>query len=171
VAAVSGHCGIIAEHRYSGNNDARWRNQLIVGDHVGQGHRSSGLAGEGSISAGECRSCAIWLWVSEEGVRSQDAYVAEDVDEKVVVVSSPVFAGLVVIPRRHISGLEELSVVDRAQVLGAQRRATRSVEERNPGMTTKVVVMNDPPASEGHACYHVLPSDHVDPKDSPSTPL
>ena len=136
---------------------------------MGQGQRSSGLASEGRISAGECRSCAISLWASDEGSRSLDAYVAEDVDENVVVISSPDFAGLVVIPRLHISGLEELSVVQRAPVLGALQRATRSVQERNPGMTTKVVVRADPPASEGHACFHVLPSDHVEPMDSPST--
>ena len=134
-----------------------------------QGHRSSQVAGEGSTSAGECRSCAISLWVAGKGMRSVDAYVTEDVDENVVVVSGPEFDGLVVIPRRHVSGLEELSVVHRARVLAALQRATRSVQEKNPGKATKVVVMTDPPASEGHACYQVLPSGHVDPVPSPST--
>jgi diadenosine tetraphosphate (Ap4A) HIT family hydrolase len=136
---------------------------------VGQGHRSSRLAGEVSISAGECHSCALSFWVGGEGSRSLDAYVAEDVDENVVVVRSPEFDGLVVIPRLHTGGLEELSVVHRAQVLAALQRATRLVQERNPGMTTKVVVMADPPASKGHACYHVVPSDHAGPMHSPST--
>ena len=133
-----------------------------------QGHRSSQVAGEASTSAGECRSCAISLWVAGKGSRSGDAYVTEDVNEIVVVLSGPEFDGLVVIPRRHISGLEELSVVHRAQVLAALQRATRSVQERNPGKATKVVVMTDPPASEGHACYQVLPSG-VDPVPPPST--
>ena len=70
----------------------------------------------------------------------------------------------------HISGLEELSVVHRAQVLAALQRANRSVQERNPGKTTKVVAMTDPPASEGHTCYRVLPSGHVGRGLSPSTP-
>ena len=102
-------------------------------------------------------------------MRSVDGYVTEDVEENVVVVSGSEFDGLVVIPRRHISGLEELSVVHRAQVLAALRRATQSVQERYPGKATKVVVMTDPPASEGHACYQVLPSGYVDPVPSPST--
>ena len=134
-----------------------------------QGHRSSRIAGESSTSTGECRSCAISLWVAEEGKHRVDAYVTDHVDENVVVVSSSEFDGLVVIPRRHISGLEELSVVHRAQVLAALQRATRSVQERHPGQATKIVVMTEPPASDGHACYQVLPSGHADPVPSPST--
>jgi hypothetical protein len=136
---------------------------------VDQGHHSSRLAGEGSVSSEECRSCAISLEISNEGAGGSDHYVAEDIDENVVVVSSSLFAGLVVIPRLHAGGLEELSVVHRAEVLGALQRATRSVQERNPGMMTKVVVRTEPPAAEGHACYQVLPGDHTDPKDSRST--
>jgi hypothetical protein len=136
---------------------------------VGQGHRSSRFAGEGSIWAGECRSCAISLEISDEGVLRTENFVAEEIDENVVVVSSSLFAGLVVIPRLHVGGLEELSLEHRAQVLGALQRATRSLQERNPGMLTKVVVRNEPPASEGHACYQVLPSDHADPEDTRTT--
>ena len=134
-----------------------------------QGHRSSQFASEGNISAGECRFCAISLWVAGKGTRSVDAYVTEDVDENVVVVSSPEFDGLLVIQVLHISRLEELSVVHRAQVLAALQRANRSVQERNPGKTIKVVVTTESPASEGHACYQILPSDDVDQLDSPST--
>ena len=94
-------------------------------------------------------------------------YVTEDVDENVVVVSGPEFDGLAVIPRLHVSGLAELSVVNRAHVLAALQRAARSVRERNPGQSTKVVVMTDPPASEGHACYQVLPCGHAHPVASP----
>ena len=79
-----------------------------------QGHHSSRLAGEGSVSSEECRSCAISLEISNEGAGGSDHYVAEDIDENVVVVSSSLFAGLVVIPRLHAGGLEELSVVHRA---------------------------------------------------------
>ncbi len=74
------------------------------------------------------------------------------------------------IPRMHIGVLDELSVVHRAQVLAALQRANRTVQERNPGKTTTVVVMTDPPASEGHTCYQVLPSGQADPEHSPSTP-
>jgi hypothetical protein len=138
---------------------------------VDQGHRSSQVDGEGITSPGECRSCAISVWAAGKGTCNVDAYVSEDVDENVVVVSGREFDGLVVIPRLHVSGLEELSVVYRAQVLAALQRATRLVQERNPGKATKVVVMTDPPASEGHACYQVLSSGPVDQVHSPSTPL
>ena len=132
-----------------------------------QSHRSSQLAGEGRISAGQCRSCAISLWVAGKGTCGVDACVIEDVNENVLVVSGPEFEGLVVIPRIHIGVLEELSIVHRAQVLAALQRANRMVQERNPGKTTTVVAMTDPPASEGHTCYQVLPSGEVDPGQSP----
>ena len=135
-----------------------------------QSHRSSQLAGEGSISAGQCRSCAISLWVAGKGTDSVDAFVIEDVNEGVVVVSGLDFEGLVVIPRMHIGVLDELSVVHRAQVLAALQRANRTVQERYPGKTTTVVAMTDPPASEAHTCYQVLPSGQADPEHSPSTP-
>lgn len=134
-----------------------------------QGHRPPQFAGEGRTSEEECRPCAISHWFAGLGRHRLGAYVTEDIDEKVVVVSGPEFDGLVVIPRLHISELEELSVADRAQVLAALQRATRSVREGNPGKTTKVVVMTDPPASEGHACYHVLSGGDVDPENPPST--
>jgi hypothetical protein len=130
---------------------------------VDQGQRTSGVGDKGGVTAGECRSCAISRWIAGDSTRSVGGYVAEDIGEDVIVVSSRDFDGLVVMPRRHVSGLEELSVVHRAQVLAALQRATRSVLERNPGMTTTVLVMTDPPASEGHACYHVLPSGYAEP--------
>jgi len=90
-------------------------------------------------------------------------FVAEDVDEDVVVFSGPELDGLVVVPRQHVGGLEELPDLRRARVLAALRRATRSVRERNPGSVTRVVVMTDPPASEGHVSFHVLPDSSEDP--------
>ena len=96
------------------------------------------------------------------------AYVAEDVDEDVVVISGPELDGLVVVPRQHIGGLEELSDLRRAHVLAALRRATQSVRDRNPGSVTRVLVMTGPPASEGHVCFHVLPNGSEDPGGSTS---
>lgn len=126
---------------------------------MNQGHRSSQLASEGSISEEECRCCAISLWAVTASTGRVDAFVAEEVDENVVVVSGPALDGLVVIPRSHVSGLEELPLVHRAQVLAALQRSTRRVQERNPGIPMKVVVLTDPPASEGHACFQVLPGE------------
>ena len=124
-----------------------------------RGHRSSPIAYEGSISAVECPLCVISLWAAGTSTGGVDAFVTEAVDENVVVVSSPALDGLVVIPRSHVSGLEELPVVHRAQVLAALQRATRRVQERNRGIPMKVVVMTDPPASKGHTCFQVLPGE------------
>jgi hypothetical protein len=137
---------------------------------VNQGHGLSRLPSQGITLEGECRSCAIAQSVAGHSTRRLDAYVAEDVDEDVIVISGPELDGLVVVPRQHISGLEELPVLRRAHVLAALRRATRSVLETYPGTATSVVAMTDPPASEGHACFHVLPSGSAAPVRSTSRP-
>ncbi len=131
-----------------------------------QGQGLSRLPGQGVTVAGECDSCAIARWVAGDTTRSGATYIAEDVDEDVVVVSGPELDGLVVMPRQHVGGLEQLSDLRRAHVLAALRRATRSVRDRNPGSVTRVVVMTGPPASEGHVCFHVLPNGSEDPGDS-----
>jgi diadenosine tetraphosphate (Ap4A) HIT family hydrolase len=130
---------------------------------VDKGQRLSRLPSEGVTLSGECQSCAIAQSVAGDGARSAaGAYVVEDVYEDVVVISGPELDGLVVVPRQHIGGLEELSDLPRAHVLAALRRATQSVRDRNPGSVTRVVVMNCPPASEGHVCFHVLPNGSED---------
>lgn len=136
-----------------------------------EGNRSTPRpVGEDITRERGCRSCAVAQWVAGDSTRSEGSYVAEDVDENVVVIRGPDFDGLVVVPRQHISGIWELPVPRRARLLAALQRATRSVRERYPGMATSVVVMTDPPASEGHACFHVLPSASEDPVRSFSTP-
>jgi hypothetical protein len=109
------------------------------------------------IPIGECTSCAI-VRSAAQSTGSLVAYVAEAVDEDAVVISRPGLDGLVVLPCQHISGLEELSVPHRARVLAALRRATQSIRDRNPGWTSRVVVMTDPPASRGHVCFEVVRS-------------
>lgn len=128
-----------------------------------QGQGVSRLPGQGITPESECRSCAIAQGVPDQGTRSAATYVVEDVDEDAVVISGPELHGLVVVPRQHIGGLEELPVLRRANVLAALRRAARSVLERNPGSATRVVVMTGPPASEGHTCFHVMPNGSEDP--------
>ena len=98
-----------------------------------QGQGVSRLPGQGITPESECRSCAIAQGVPDQGTRSAATYVVEDVDEDAVVISGPELHGLVVVPRQHIGGLEELPVLRRANVLAALRRAARSVLERNPG--------------------------------------
>jgi hypothetical protein len=109
------------------------------------------------VGCRECSSCALARSAAASS-RPLEAYVAEDVDDEAVVISRPGLTGLVIVPRRHIGGLDELPVSRRAGLLAALRRATQSVRDRNPGWTSRVVVMTDPPASQGHVCFEVLPS-------------
>ena len=126
-------------------------------------HELSGLPGESNTLALQCRSCAIAQRAVGQGTRSVTRYVTEDVDEDVVVISGPELDGLLVVPRQHIGGFEELSVPGRGHLLAALRRAAQLVQERNSGSATRVVVMTVPPASEGHVCFHVVPSASEDP--------
>ena len=107
--------------------------------------------------AGECPSCAFRQWVTGDRTRSVAPYVTEEIDDDVVVIREPDLEGLVVIPRQHISGINGLSVPRRANLLAALRRVAQSVQERNPGSATRIVVMTDAPATEGHVCFHVTP--------------
>ena len=138
----------------------------LRGHYVDQGQDRSRLPHPDSTLSGECHSCAIAQWAAGASTRKVAAYVAEDIDEDVVVISAPELDGLVVVPRQHVCGLEELSILGRAHVLAALRRATQSVRKRNPGSATTVVVMTDPPASEGHVCFHVRSSGSEDPVGS-----
>jgi hypothetical protein len=117
--------------------------------------------------AGECRSCVIAQRLTGERTRSVAPCVAED-DDDVVVISEPGLDGLVVIPRQHIGGLDDLSVLGRAHLLAALRRVTQSVQERNPGSATRIVIMTHPPATKGHMCFYVAPSDSEESEIAPS---
>lgn len=102
-----------------------------------------------------CSTCELAKVLAQTG-RPTDPYVAEEVDVDAAVISGKELEGLVVIPRQHVGGLEELSIDRRAHVLASLRRATLWVQEKNPGSATEVVVKFDPPASAGHVCFHVL---------------
>ena len=82
---------------------------------------------------------------------------AEYVDDDVVVISGAELDGLVVLPRHHIGGLEELSITSRANVLAAVRRAARSVKEKSPWSAASLLHSPISPASQGHMCIRVLP--------------
>ena len=115
----------------------------------------SWVSGQGTLTR-ECRFCAIAQLLGDRGTPAMARYVEEDVDEDVVVVSRSGLEGLVVIPRRHVGGLEELAVAPRARVLAALRRVTQSIQERDPGSATRVVEMTDPAQSEGHVSFRVV---------------
>jgi len=127
-------------------------------------HESS-VPGESTTLALKCPSCAIAQWAAGRSTRSGARYIPEDVTEDVVVISGPELDGLLVVPRRHIGGLEELPVPGRGQLLAALRRAAQVVQDRNSGSATRVVVMTALPASKGHVCFHVVPIAPEDPVD------
>jgi hypothetical protein len=118
-----------------------------------------------STPANECRSCAIARPVSGGG-KPTVPYVVENVDEDVVVIRWPELDGLVVIPRRHVGGLEQLPAAHRAHVLAALRRVTQTVHERSQGPAARVLALTDPPASPGHVWFQVVPNGSDDPVGS-----
>jgi hypothetical protein len=96
---------------------------------------------------------------------------SDSTNEDVIVLNEPELHGLVVVPCQHVSGLDELSDRGRARVLAALRRATQSVLIENPeSSTTMVSVITEPPASEGHACFQVLPCEQGRSGDVPAAP-
>jgi hypothetical protein len=105
----------------------------------------------------QCDACTLALRVADRATGCLDAYATEDVDDDVVVLSAPGLVGLVVIPRHHVSRLGELPPLQRARVLAALRRVSVSVGEAFHGSTPRVVVTTDPPASEGHVGFQVVP--------------
>jgi hypothetical protein len=104
-----------------------------------------------------CDTCALTQLIADQETRRTDTYDAVAVDEDVVVLSSPGFLGLVVIPRHHVSGLWELPSPERARVLAALRRVSLSIGGEPDGSDPSIVVATDPPASKGHVCFQVVP--------------
>jgi hypothetical protein len=108
-------------------------------------------------TSGHCDTCALAQRIADHKTRDTDSYQPEAVDEDVVVLSSTGLVGLVVIPRHHVNGLEELPLPRRARVLAALRRVRVAIEEEYPGSAPSVVVTTDPPASKDHVCFQVVP--------------
>jgi hypothetical protein len=113
----------------------------------------------------ECRCCAIAQRAAEHGGQTVTGNVTEDVNEDVVMISGPEFDGLLVVPRQHVSGLEELSVSGRGLLLATLQRASKLVQARHPGSATRVVPTTVPPGSPGHVCFQVLASASDEPTD------
>jgi hypothetical protein len=123
--------------------------------------RGSGLfqlPTQGIAPAQGCWSCAIVQSVANQRTVAGASYVTETADEDVIVLRGTQFAGLVVIPRLCISGLEQLPALRRAHVLAAVRRATLLVRQANQGSTSRIVALTDSSAPEGHVSFQVLPN-------------
>ena len=103
-----------------------------------------------------CRACTITNAIPGKNIADVASHTAEYMSRDVVVISAPTVDGLVVVPREHINGLEELPVLRRANVLAALRRAARRVRDQSPESVASVIAMTEPPASASHVCFRVL---------------
>lgn len=127
-----------------------------------QDHGLERLLGEGNTSRGRCGSCTTVQQIANRATSD----VTGTFDEDFVVITGPEVDGMVVVPRRHIHGLDQLPALRRAHVLAALQRAARSVREGNPRSASRIVALADLPSSEGHVCFHVqpcAPDDAADP--------
>lgn len=121
---------------------------------LAQDNHELGAPSLGGAFSGRCNACTL----SQRIAGDAEPSAAEEACEDVVVLNAPDLVGLMVIPRDHVSGLEELPPLQRGRILAALRRASLSIGERYPGSSPRVVVLADPPASESHVCFQVLPS-------------
>jgi hypothetical protein len=119
---------------------------------------------QGEISTDGCRSCAIVRSVARQSPE-ETSFIVESANDGALVLRGPQLAGLVVVPRRCVSGLQELPVLGRGHVLAAVRLATLLVRGENVGSTSRIEVMRDPSAPASHVSYQVVP----DTTDSPTT--
>ena len=126
--------------------------------------QDSGVSSEPGLGAppGRCDTCALMHRMADRMTRPADSADCEVVDEDVVVLTSPGLVGLVVIPRHHVRGLEELPLRERAVVLATLRRVSVSIGEKYEGSAPKVVVTTDPPASRGHVGFQIVPGSSGD---------
>ena len=85
----------------------------------------------------ECRACAITQSVFRRNSGHVAEPGAEHVNSEVVVFRGPSIGGVVVVPRAHINGLEELTVLRRAKVLAALRRAGTVGAGHQPGISAQ----------------------------------
>jgi hypothetical protein len=132
------------------------------GGHMDRGDGPSLLPVEGGTPREQCSLCAT----ARRAAELRTGRGAEYVDDDVVVISGAELEGLVVVPRLHVGGLEELSITSRANVLAAVQRAAVSVKEKSPWSTASVLALTDLPASQGHVCIQVLPGGADNPGDS-----
>ena len=107
---------------------------------------------QGRALAGQCVSCG-----AARHEASRPTGRVTECDDDVVVSRAPGRAGFVVVPRLHVRVLEELSLSCRAGVLAAVQRAANAVRVENPWSGVRVVIVADPPTSEGHMAIHVQP--------------
>jgi hypothetical protein len=109
----------------------------------------------------QCGACTLAQRVAGRTTSHIGSYTAEDVDEDVVVLSAPGLVGVVVIPRHHVNGLEEMTLLQRAHLLAALRRACVSVGAAYHGSVPRVVVTTAPPASDDHVGFQVVPRNRL----------
>jgi hypothetical protein len=118
---------------------------------------------QGDAHGDGCRTCAIVRSVARQSPE-ETTFIVESTNDGAVVLRGPQLAGLVVVPRQCVSGLNELPVQGRGHVLAAVRVATLLVREENPGSTSRIDLVRDMSSPSGHVSYQVVP----DSSDAPT---
>lgn len=116
---------------------------------------------QGETTADACHSCAIVQLLAGQTPSEESAFTIEGANDGALVLRQPDVAGLVVVPRRCVTGLQELPVAGRGHVLAAVRMATLLVRSENLEGTSRIEVMRDSSTPACHVSYQVVP-DHSD---------
>ena len=117
----------------------------------------------GEAFADECQSCAIVRSLAGPSPAEESTFIVEGDNDAALVLRQHDLAGLVVVTRRCVSGLQELPVVGRGHVLAAVRMATLLVRNEYLGCTSRIEVIRDASTPACHVSYRVVP----DRSDSP----
>jgi hypothetical protein len=110
-----------------------------------------------------CRTCAIVRSVARQSPE-ETTFIVESTNDGAVVLRGPQLAGVVVVPRQCVSGLQDLPVLGRGHVLAAVRVATLLIREENLDSAGRIEVMRDMSSPSGHVSYQVV----ADSSDSPT---
>ena len=137
--------------------------RIEEGRDVNRGSRFLQIPWQSDAPADGCRSCAIIQSVARQSPE-ETAFIVESANDGAVVLRGPELAGLVVVPRRCVSGIQELPVIGRGHVLAAVRLATLLVRSENLGSTSRIEVVRNLSAPASHVSYQVVPES----SDSPT---
>jgi hypothetical protein len=121
---------------------------------------------QGDARTDGCRTCAIVRSVARQSPE-ETTFVVESANDDAVVLRGPQLAGLVVLPRQCVSGLQDLPVLGRGHVLAAVRVATLLIREETPDSASRIEVLRDVSSPSGHVSYQVVADSSDSPTGSP----
>jgi hypothetical protein len=153
------HC----KHSRTSRNHPVEIERIDEGRDVERGSSFLQIPWQGDAHTDGCRSCAIVRSVARQSPE-ETTFIVESANDGAVVLRGPELAGVVVVPRRCVSGLQDLPIPGRGDVLAAVRLATLLVREENPETASRIEVMRDMSSPSGHVSYQVV----VESSDSPT---